>query len=389
MSEQKGFMGTLQRVLVPIGSFLSSQKHFASISAGLQATVGISIVAAFIQIISTVLGMFEEGQALANTLNFSIPGVENITEVLNVPYDMIMGLLGIVAAFAIAYNLSKYYKMNQLTSGLVSMLSFLLVVAPVQDVVTNTIGDDGENVIFKGLDFTWLGASGLFTAIIVALLSVEITYLCVRRHWIIKMPDVVPPFLQDSFNSMIPLVLNVVVFHGVNTALAAIDPELNIAAAINALLMSPLQSIVGSVPGMFVIITFALLLWTVGVHGTMIVYPIILPITIPATLENAELVANGQSPVFNAVFLFTAVQLAGGTGNTLSLAFITSRFAKSEQLKAIGKASFVPGIFGVNEPMIFGAPIVFNPLMAIPFILSGPIVALLMWGCLFVGYYYT
>lgn len=374
MNEQKGFMGTLQRVILPIGNFLSNEKHFASVSAGLQATVGISIIAAFMQILQTVIAMFGAGGIIATSFGIEFGWAGTVSTILKVPYDMTMGLLAVIAAFAIAYNLAKYYKLNQMSAGLVAMIMFIMVAAPVETV---TLADGAST--FSGLPSSFLGAPGLFTAIIVSLLSVEITNFCIKRNWVIKMPDVVPQFLQDSFTSMIPLLLNVIIIYGINVVLGLINPALNIPTAIMAVFMAPVSAVLGSVPGMFVVIIFALLLWTVGVHGTMIVYPLLLPIMIEAIFTNGALVAAGQAPVFNASFLFGAAAIAGGTGNTLGLALLSRFTAKSEQLKAIGNASIIPGIFGVNEPMIFGVPIAFNPFMAIPFVLQGLVVALLMW----------
>lgn len=380
MSEQNGFMGKLQKVVLPIGTFLSTEKHFASISAGLQTSVGISIIAAFVQIAKTVIGMFAEGGVLANALGFSLSWAQTAQTVLSVPYDMTMGLIAVVIAFSIAFNLAKYYKMNQLSAGVVAMLMFILVVAPVQTV---TLADGTST--FTGLNSTWLGAPGIFTGILLSLASVEISYFAIKRNWVVRMPDVVPQFLQDSFSNMVPLLLNVVVLYGLNATLK-LTIGLDIPSVIFALFAVPVSMILGSVPGMFVVIIFALLLWTVGVHGTMIVYPFLIPVMIGAITQNAQLVAQGQAPVFNAAFLFSAVALAGGTGNTLGLALLSKYKAKSEQLKAIGNVSWVPGIFGVNEPVIFGLPIAFNPLLAIPFVLQGLIVAIIVWAGYSVGF---
>lgn len=374
MNEQTGFMGTLQRIILPVGNFLSNEKHFASVSAGLQATVGISIISAFMQILQTIVAMFGAGGIIATSFGIEFGWAMTVSTILKVPYDMTMGLIAVIVAFAIAYNLSKYHKLNQMTGGLVAMIMFIMVAAPVKTVLLA----DGTST-FAGLDATFLGASGIFTAIIVSLLSVEITNFCIKRNWVIKMPDVVPQFLQDSFTSMIPLLLNVIVIYGINVILELIDPALNIATAISVVLMAPVSAVIGSVPGMFIVIAFALLLWTVGVHGTMIVYPLLLPIMIEAIYVNGALVAAGQAPVFNSSLLFGAAAIAGGTGNTLGLSLLCRFNAKSEQLKAVGNASIIPGVFGVNEPMIFGVPIAFNPFMAIPFVLQGLVVALIMW----------
>ena len=372
MSEQNGFMGKLQQAILPIGTFLANQKHFASISAGLQATVGISIISAFMTIFKTVIMMFDEGGVLADALGFSIGWASKVGDILQVPYDMTMGLMAVIAAFAIAFNLAKHYKMNQLSTGIVAMLMFFMVAAPVQTIATA----DGGSI--TALSSMWLDAKGLFSAIIISLISVEITHLCIKNNWVVRMPDVVPQFLQDSFASMIPLLLNTLILYGLNVILVN-TIGMDIPTIILAVFAAPLSFIIGSVPGMFIIITFALLLWTVGIHGTMVVYPLLIPIMVPAIMQNAALVEAGAAPLFNAAFLFGACAIAGGTGNTLGLSYLCTK-AKSEQLKAIGKASVIPGVFGVNEPMIFGVPIAFNPLMAIPFVLQGIIVTLIMWA---------
>jgi len=373
MSEQNGFMGKLQKVILPIGTFLTTERHFASISAGLQTSVGISIIAAFVQIAKTVIGMFAEGGVLANALGFSLSWAASAQTILSVPYDMTMGLIAVVVAFAIAFSLAKYYKMNQLSAGIVAMLMFILVVAPLQTV---TLADGTST--FTGMSTTWLGAPGLFTAILLSLSSVEISHFAIKRNWVVRMPEVVPQFLQDSFSSMIPLLLNTLVLYGLNATLK-LTIGLDIPSVIFAVFAIPVSLILGSVPGMFVVIIFALLLWTVGVHGTMIVYPFLIPVMIGAITTNAGLVAQGLPPVFSASFLFGAVALAGGTGNTLGLALLSRYKAKSEQMKAIGQVSWVPGLFGVNEPVIFGLPIAFNPILAIPFVLQGLVVAVIMW----------
>jgi len=380
--EKKGFMEKMADVVRPVGDFLSNEKHFASISAGLMATVGISIIAAFITIVSTVIGMFAPGTGvLATSLGWEFAGAAQVAAIINIPYTMTLGLLSVVASFAIAYNLAKYYKINQLSAGIVSMLMFLMVVAPAKTVVLA----DGAST-FTALDTTLLGGPGLLTAIIVSLLSVEITNFCYKHGWVIKMPDVIPPFLANSFSSMVPLLLNVFIIYGINVALSVVDPSLNIAWACNAILGIPVKLLANSIPGILVINTFALLLWTTGVHGTMVVYMFLMAPMIMAITNNAALVAQGLSPVFSPVFLLGATSCVGGTGNTMGFALLCAYRAKSEQLKAVGKASIVPGLFNVNEPMTFGVPVVYNPIIAIPYILNGLILTFIMWVAYAIGF---
>jgi len=235
------------------------------------------------------------------------------------------------------------------------------------------------------LDTTFLGGTGLFTAIIVALLTVEIIRLCKKYHIVIKMPDVVPPFLSDSFTALIPLLINIGVFYGINVLLASINPALKIPTAIMAILAAPLSAI-NSVPGMLIVIVFATLLWCCGIHGTMIVYPLLIPLMIEGITANAVLVAAGESAQFYPVFLFGAIAMIGGTGNTLGFVILSLFKAKSQQLKAIGKASIGPGIFGINEPIAFGAPIVFNPILMIPYVFGSLILGILLWISFSIGF---
>ena len=375
MSEKnKGIMDKIQSIIRPVGEFMSNEKHFASISAGLMSTLGVMIIGAFTQIITAIIGMFAEGGILAELLGVSFSWVPAVVKILEVPYNMTSGLISIIVAFGVAFQLAKHYKMNQMQAGITAMIMFLMVVSPATQVTLV----DGVTT-FSGLDTTFLGAPGMFTAIVISLLSVEISYFCIKRHWVIKMPEVVPTFLQDSFSAMIPILLNAIIIYGINVLLGLINPALNIATAITAIFMVPVSFFVGSVPGMIIINTFAVLLWTTGVHGTMITIPFILPVLIAAITNNGALHAAGLPTVFNPAFLFMATSFVGGTGCTLGLVLLCTFRAKSEQLKAVGKVSLLPGFFNVNEPMAFGVPIVYNPIMAIPYILTPIILTIISW----------
>lgn len=224
----------------------------------------------------------------------------------------------------------------------------------------------------------YLGGTGLFTAIIIGLLTVDISYLCEKYNIKIKLSESVPKFLQDSFSAIIPLLINIIVFYGISLLLQKTVGQLIPEFIIN-LLASPLAA-VNSLPGALFIVFITTLLWSVGLHGTSIIFPITLPIMIQATTDNAMAVASGNPAVFSPIFLGAAAMMIGGTGNTFALATLASR-SKSKQLKAVGKASIIPGVFQVNEPLIFGLPVVFNPILAINFVFGPVLIALVMWLC--------
>jgi PTS system cellobiose-specific IIC component len=137
---------------------------------------------------------------------------------------------------------------------------------------------------------------------------------------------------------------------------------------------------------MIVIILIATLLWTFGMHGTMIAVIAIMPVMMQDIAANAAAVAAGNEPQFYASMLFMTAACAGGTGNTLGLVIHGSR-SKSEQIKSISRVSLIPSLFNINEPVIFGMPIMLNPILAIPFMLVPAITAILVWIGYSIGFF--
>jgi cellobiose PTS system EIIC component len=372
-SNKKVILDIVQEKLLPIGNFLANEKHFAAIQAGLMTTIGLTLIGAIFQIIASppvTAEMMASGGILKTLFGGWYNFAQQYKDILMVPYNMSIGLFSVIVSFSIAYQLSKKYGMSALSGGIVSLTMFLMIAAP----ATTYVLADGSSI--TALSTTYMGGPGLFTAIIIALVSVEITRLCKKYNLVVKMPDSIPQFLQDSFTSLIPLLLNIVVLYGINVVIKSTTGVL-LPDLITGLLMAPLSA-VNSIPGMLFLIFIGTLLWICGVHGTMILYPLFLPILIEAITKNAALVAAGQDPVFSPVMIVGAIAMVGGTGNTLGFVILCLR-SKSEQLKAIGKVGIIPSFFGVNEPVLFGAPIVYNPILAIPYILGSMILALIMW----------
>ena len=363
--EKKSFLDRLAKFLLPIGNFLSQQRHVSAISTGFMSTLPVTLLGAVSQILTnppiTAEAIAKGGLAatiLGPWYNFATAN----KEILSVPYNMTMGLVGIFAAFAIAYHLAKSYKMKQLQSGFIAMIMFMIVAGPAKVL---TLADGTTTV--TAIDTFLLGGTGLFTAIIIGLLSVEITRFCERKHLVLKMPDVVPVAMADSFSSLVPLLLNLVVFFGLN-ALVTVATGYGLPLMIMGILSMPLAAL-NSVPGMIIVAIFAMLLWVMGIHGTMIVFMALMPVLFGAIAQNAALVAAGQEPIFQPIMLFMGSMAVGGSGNTLGLVLLGLK-SKSSQIKAVSQISLVPGFFGINEPVTFGMPIMYNPILAIPFILS-------------------
>ena len=175
-----------------------------------------------------------------------------------------------------------------------------------------------------------------------------------------------------------PVFFSITLFLLLNVGIGALTAgAYNVPSGFMALLRAPLGA-VSSVPGIVMLCMLALVLWCFGIHGTLIIIPIISPLGIQAATTNAALHANGQPMQFFPVLLYTSMALVGGTGNTWALVLMGLR-SKSKQISAVSKISLIPGWFGINEPVTFGMPIMFNPILCIPYVLNVPIMMILTY----------
>lgn len=358
---QKLFESKFMISLQDFGQKLGSNNFLAALQGAMMSTMGIIMVGAVFQIITAVgpmFGLFENGGAIYN--------------ILYMPYNYTMNLLSLWIVILMAFNYAKKLKMKSpVINAIDATVCFLVATSAF---MTTTEG-------LTALNMSFLGASGMFTGFLIVFVVIQVEKFCADKNIRIKMPDVCPPFLVDGFSSIIPLLLNVIIFTVISTVIGSVSGGmLNLASGIMALLAYPLSVLV-SVPGMFIIGTFAMVLWCFGIHGTMIVYPVLMPMMFQATTTNAANAAAGQPLVFFPVALFAALGMCGGAGNTLPLALFGTR-SKSKQIRAVCSISTVPGWFGINEPMTFGMPIMYNPILCIPFVLTIPVVML----CILIGY---
>lgn len=345
---------------------LSKNEVFSTISSGMSANMGLIMVGAVIQVALAI-----------GSLLFDFKAGDYLYDVLYMPYQVTMGLLGIFMTFNLAHNYAKRLKVGSpVQAGFIAIVSFILVVSPVQKV---TVGE----ATFNALNIETLGSSGLFVAMIIGLVSVRISKFAIDRDWSIKMPEVVPEGVIAGFNAIIPAFLNIVVWYGISSLLSYFtDGQMTLATLIMFILGYPIKYLVSPV-GMIVILLLGQLFWFFGIHGTGIIFSVILVPFIAAYMTNAELAAQGLPLQFSAIFLYGANGVVGGAGNTLPLVLMGLK-SKSKQISAVSKASLVPGIFNINEPVIFGFPIMYNPILLIPFVLAPIVTMVFLW----LGYHF-
>lgn len=345
------------------GGKVQSNKVISAISNGMMSIMSLVIAGAAFMILATLLD-------IAGVLETT----DQVYHWLCVPYNMTMGLISLPIAFAVGYSYSKNLGMKgALANGLVTMVLFLMVAAPVQSVDVN---GSATNMI----PTSFLGGPGIFVAMFLPIISVRIIKFCKDKNATIKMPDSIPPYLVDSFANIIPLVICPILWQGLSVLCQVAMGGATLPALIMGILGIPLSGLT-SIPGMFVLLAISMLCWGLGLHGQGIVSVVTLPAMMAAYGTNAELVAAGQATEFAPIFLFMSATAAGGAGNMLSLAACCLR-AKSERLRAVGKAGVVPAIFNISEPMIFGTPVMYNPIIAIPMVLN----SLLCMGLIYVGF---
>ncbi len=342
---------TMEKI-VDISGKISDNKYISAISKGISALIPFTMVQAVFSIIANppvTAELIAKGglwALLTPWFNFATAN----KAVLAAPANLISALFALIANYNIAYQLASHYKQNAKITSMLSVVGFVLVASPLEGGALST---------------AYLGTQGLFVAIILAIVAVEIVHFCEAKNIVIKLPKEVPPIVSSSFTAIIPLLLTVILFYGLS--LVVVDATgLTLPAAMMKLITPAINS-VNSVGVVLLIGILCQLLWSIGIHGGAIAWAVLGPILMQAVAMNGELVAAGQAPVFSPVFLYTFVS-CGGSGCCMALSFLCSK-SKSKQLKAVGRASLIPSICSITEPITFGAPIVYNPLLAIPFIL--------------------
>ena len=279
------------------------------------------------------------------------------------PYGYTMGILGVLVAGTTAKSLTDSFnrklestnQINFLSTMLASISGFLLLAA--------------DAVEGGGFANGFLGTKGLLTAFLAAFITVNIYNITVKNNVTIRMPEEVPPNISQVFKDIIPFTLVIVVLYGLDILTRNIMGT-NVAESIIKL-FEPLFTAADGYLGITIIFGAYALFWFVGIHGPSIVEPAIAAITYANIETNFQLLQAGQHAdkiLTSGTQMFIVTM--GGTGATLVVPFMFMWLSKSKRNKAIGRASVVPTFFGVNEPILFGAPIVLNPVFFVPFIFA-------------------
>ncbi|RXA95641.1 MULTISPECIES: PTS sugar transporter subunit IIC [Yersinia] len=342
-------ISVIEEKITPMAGVVGQQKYVTSIRDGFITALPFMIVGSFMLVFIFPPFSPDTQWGFARAwLQFSLENRES----LMLPFNFSMGIMTIFISVGIAASLARHHGLDPLTSGMLSLMGFLLVAAPLKEGQISTAYFSGQ---------------GIFTAILVAIYTTEL-YAFLKRHNItIRLPPEVPTGVARSFEILIPVLAVVLTLHPLNlfieTQLGMIIPE-----AIMSL-VKPLVAASDTLPAILLSVLVCQVLWFAGIHGALIVTGIMNPFWMAnLSVNQAAMAAGAAIPHIYVQGFWDHYLLIGGVGSTLPLAFLLMR-SKAVHLRTIGRMGVVPGLFNINEPILFGAPIIMNPLFFIPFVL--------------------
>ena len=344
----------MEKYFIPVANKIAANKFLKAISGGFAMLMPV--------IMAGAIGSLLSGLAITPYQTF-ITNV-GLKPLFAMVTDYTTNMMALYAVFAIGYAMASQLECSNtaVAAGLMSLMSFLLV-------IPLGVGQ-GENVIAAALSTTYFGAPGLFSAMILGVLIPNLYNFFVKHNVVIKMPDGVPPQIANGFAGIIPGAA-IAAFAILVRQLCTLTPFGTLNDMIYSILRAPLASLQSS-PFTFVIfLVLCNLLWFFGIHGGMVVMPFLSVLYTVANTENVAAYAAGQ-PLPNMItssWWFIQGQL-GGSGGIIGLAFCMFLLAKSQRYKTLGKLAIAPAVCSISEPIVFGFPLVLNPVMFIPMLLS-------------------
>lgn len=286
-----------------------------------------------------------------------------IKGILSVIYQWTIGMFGVYISFLVALQYARVYKCSKsdMAVALTALVSFLIV-------TPYTIPE--EPLAASSLPTTWLGSSGMFTGIIIAFIVGTVFRICDKYHIVIKLPEQVPPMVSAQFSSLIPGAISMILFGIINAIFQGTEIGC-LHQLIYTIVSTPLKAAGSNIFGYWFMMIFLYALWFCGIHGGMTVGPVIMMLFMELQVENLTAYQAGQA----LPHMFIGDQLSYGTGS-LPMIVAALIFCRSESNKSISRLSFLPALFGVDEPAYFGMPMILNPMFFVPWVILSPTIAI-------------
>lgn len=367
---------TVFEKVTPAFARFANAKPVLAIKDGFILTMPMTIIGSlFLLILALPIPGWEKFMTGLFGADWTLP----LTQVVGATFD----ILALIGVFGIAYSYVKNEKIEGVPAGILGIIAFLIIT---QSSVLSKSGEVVTGVVPK----VWTGGQGVLASIVVGLVVGFIYSQFIKRGIRIKMPDGVPPGVSNSFSALIPglaiITLSVVTF-----AIFQAFADRTFTEVVYDVLQAPIQNLTDTLAGAILIMILMSVMWWCGIHGAAIIMGIMGPLLTANALQNQaiidsgkELVVGDNAKIVTIQFLDVFTKL-GGTGITVGFIIATLIVARSAHLKQLGKLSLAPSLFNINEPVIFGMPIVFNPIMFVPFVIVPAIASFMvyfsiLWG---------
>ena len=365
-----------QKIIAPIMKFVN-MRGIIALKDGMLAILPLTVVGSIFLIV---------GQLPFEGLNQAIAGIfgKNWTEPFTQVYSGTFAIMGLISCFSIGYSYAKNSGVEPLPAGVLSVSSFFILLK------SSYIPEKGEEIT-DAIAKIWFGGQGIIGAIIIGLVVGSIYTMFIQKHIVIKMPEQVPQAIAKQFEAMIPAFVIFFLSMVVYILAKMLTKGGTFIEMIYGVLQVPLQGLTGSLYGAIGIAFFISFLWWFGVHGQSVVNGVVTALLLSNLDANKTLLAAGKLSVGKGAHIVTqqfldSFLILSGSGITFGLVVAMLFAAKSKQYKALGKVAAFPAIFNVNEPVVFGFPIVMNPVMFLPFILVPVLAAVIVYGSIAIGF---
>ncbi|MBU5366579.1 PTS transporter subunit EIIC [Enterococcus devriesei] len=360
-------MQKVQEPLLKASAWVEGNTILQAIKNAFVRTIPFTVVGSFSNLIKMQLDALIKNQNIDNVI------LTNISELFGYLGNATLGIVALIVVFSSAYSYAVELKRKENNERLNPIIATLLAFAAYFVMVPKNVNFiDPKAKVIEGFSTSFFSYEGMFTGLIVGMISVALFAKFTRSKFTIKMPGNVPQNVFDSFFSLIPISEVLLIFGVVRIIIESLG-YVSLLQMISDVLIKPLLSVGTGLPAILVVILLQQILWFLGLHGFNIVWGVVSAFWLPLFLENVAKFAETQSfagITISPNTMTNVYAMIGGSGATFGLIIAMLIFTKKgEKEREVAKLALIPGCFGINEPVIFGLPIVLNPLMFIPWIL--------------------
>ncbi|PWU66750.1 PTS cellobiose transporter subunit IIC [Gracilibacillus dipsosauri] len=358
-------MDFLERVLLPIADKLNNNRYLSALRDGFMVALPLIIFGSIFVVIANFpfLDKFLSEDAYAAYQNALGPASAAT-----------LSIMGIFVIIGIGYKLTEHYGVDAIYGGVVALAAFLILTPQVLEGVSGVIPTSS------------IGAEGMFLGIFTAFISAELYRFFVQKNLTIKMPAGVPGAVSRSFSALIPITLTLSVFLVIRI-IFSYTPFDTVQNFIYTVIQQPLTVLGSGLPATLIAVLLIQIFWFFGLHGQIIINSVFDPIWYALNDENLQAFQAGTElpNIVTKQFIDTFLVGMGGSGMTLAVVILIFMIGKSRQLKELGKLGGPAGIFNVNEPIIFGLPIIMNPIIIIPWLIAPVVVTIITYYAMSIG----